>query len=72
MLRTLQRPIALILLPLSLYYSTGCTSVKSVPAVEAQPPTEDSIEGVTTLAGMRDDFDAAGPIQATRSTPRSS
>ena len=63
MLRTLQRPIALILLPLSLYYSTGCTSVKSVPAVEAQPPTEDTIEGVTTLAGTGYDFDSAGAIR---------
>ncbi len=63
MLRPLQRPIALILLPLSLYYSTGCTSVKPVPAVEAQPPTEDSIEGVTTLAGIGYDFDSAAAIR---------
>jgi hypothetical protein len=63
MLRTLQRPIALILLPLSLVLSTGCTSVRVVPAVEAQPPTEDTIAGVTTLAGLGYEFDSSGAIR---------
>jgi hypothetical protein len=63
MLRTLQRPIALILLPLSLFFSTGCTSVRIVPAVEAEPPTEDDIVGVTTLAGLGFEFDSAGMIR---------
>jgi hypothetical protein len=63
MLRTLQRPIALILFPLSLLFSTGCTSVRVVPAVEAQPPTEDDIAGVTTLAGLGYEFDSSGAIR---------
>jgi hypothetical protein len=63
MLRTLQRPIALILLPLTLCFSTGCTSVKVVPAVEAEPPTEDNIAGVTTLAGLGYEFDSSGAIR---------
>jgi len=62
MLRTLQRPIALILLPFSLLSSTGCTSVQQVPAVEAEPPTQDDIAGVTTLDGKGYDFDSWGAI----------
>jgi hypothetical protein len=63
MLRNLQRPIALVLLPFSLLFSSGCTSVKEVPAVEAQPPTEDNIVGVTTLAGAGFEFDSSGTIR---------
>jgi hypothetical protein len=63
MLRTLQRPIAFILLPLTLCFSTGCTSVKGVPAVEAEPPTEDNIAGVITLAGRDIEFDSSGIIR---------
>ena len=63
MLRVLQRPIALVLLPVLLLSSTGCTSVKSVPAVEAQPPTQDNIEGVVTRAGRDIRFDGEGVIR---------
>ena len=63
MLRSLQRPIALVLLPFLLLFSIGCTSVKSVPAVEAEPPTDDAIEGVVTHAGREIRFDEAGVIR---------
>ena len=63
MLRSVQRPIALVLLPLLLFFSTGCSSVRSVPAVEAEPPTEDAIEGVTTRAGREIRFDGEGVIR---------
>ena len=62
MLRILQRPIALILLPLSLFSFTGCSSVTKVPAVEAEPPTHDHLVGVTTLDGHDIRFDVAGTI----------
>jgi hypothetical protein len=52
-----------MLLPLSLFFSTGCTSVSIVPAVETEPPTEDDIAGVTTLAGLGFEFDSAGMIR---------
>ncbi|HEY7480731.1 MAG TPA: hypothetical protein VH680_09495 [Gemmatimonadales bacterium] len=64
MLRMLQRPLALVLLPLTLLSATGCTSVRRVPAVEAQPPTEDTIVGITTLAGAGFEFDDPGTIRA--------
>ncbi|HEY8258801.1 MAG TPA: hypothetical protein VIG08_14180 [Gemmatimonadales bacterium] len=63
MLRTLQRPIALILLPFSLFYSTGCSSVHKVPSVEAEPPTRDHLVGVTTTAGNDIKFDETGAIR---------
>src|SRR5215213_6388937 len=63
MLRSVQRPIALVLLPLLLLFSTGCTSVKSVAAVEAQPPTKEHVEGVVTLDGRDIRFDRQGIIR---------
>ena len=62
MLRTLQRPIALILLPIFLVFSTGCTSVQRVPVAEAAPPTEERLVGITTLAGSNIEFDSDGTI----------
>lgn len=62
MLRTLQRPIALILLPIFLAFSTGCTSVQRVPVAEAAPPTEERLVGITTLAGSDIEFDSDGTI----------
>ena len=63
MLRSLQRPIALVLLPFLLFFSTGCSSLRSVPAVEAQPPTDDAIEGVVTLNGHDIRFVEKGVIR---------
>jgi hypothetical protein len=63
MLRSVQRPIALVLLPLLLLFSTGCTKAKSVPAVEAQPPTKEYVEGVVTLDGRDIRFDRRGIIR---------
>jgi hypothetical protein len=63
MLRPLQRPIAVVLLPFLLLFSTGCTTVRSVPAVEAQPPTEETIEGVVTRDGRDIRFDGPGVIR---------
>jgi hypothetical protein len=63
MLHSLQRPIALVLLPISLFFSTGCTYVHQTPATEAEPPTRDYLAGVTTLAGRDIDFDKAGAIR---------
>jgi hypothetical protein len=62
MLRTLQRPIALALLPIFLLHSVACTSVQKVPSVEAEPPTKDHLVGVTTLAGTDIKFDGDGAI----------
>ena len=62
MLHRLQRPIALILLPTSLFLSSGCTSVHRVPAAEAAPPTQENIAGVTTLAGRDIEFDSAAVV----------
>ena len=63
MLHTLQRPIAIALLPISLFYFTGCSTVHKVPAVEAEPPTRDHLVGVTTLAGTDIKFDKDGAIR---------
>ena len=62
MLHRLQRPIALILLPTALFFSTGCTSVHRVPVTEAAPPTQEHLAGVTTLAGRDIEFDSAAVI----------
>jgi len=58
MLRTLQRPIARVLLPIFLVFSTGCTSVQRVPVAEVAPPTEELLVGITTLAGSNIEFDS--------------
>ena len=63
MLNSLQRPIALMLLPFTLLVSTGCTSVHRVPPTEAEPPTQDKLVGVTTLAARDIKFDAAGIVR---------
>src|SRR5215213_2216830 len=62
MLQSLQRPIALILLPASMLVSSGCTSVHRVPATEVPAPTEERLAGITTLAGRDFEFDSAGVI----------
>ncbi len=64
MLPSLQRPIALVLLPLFLIESTGCSSTHRVGAVEAAPPTQEALVGITTLAGQEIAFDREGSIQA--------
>lgn len=64
MLRNLQRPIALILLPCTLLFASGCSSVRSVPRVEAEPPTVDHLKGVTTLDGLVLRFDQDAVIRA--------
>src|SRR5512141_258986 len=58
----LQRTISGVLLPLFAYFSTGCSTVRQVPAVEAQPPTQEYLAGVTTLAGREVKFDREGAI----------
>ena len=63
MLRFLQRPIALVLLPLFLLESTACTSVQRVTAGEAAPPTEERLVGITTLVGQDIKFDGDGVIR---------
>ena len=63
MLRALQRPIALILLPLTLASSSGCTSVHRVPATEAAPPTRDRLVGVTTIDGRELKFDRTAAVR---------
>jgi hypothetical protein len=63
MLRALQRPIALVLLPVTLVSSSGCRSTRRIPAVEAEPPTRDRLVGITTLAGREIKFDAAGSVR---------
>lgn len=64
MLRRLQRPIALLLLPCTALLATGCTSTRSVPRVDAEPPTVDRVEGVTTLDGLTVKFDSRGLVRA--------
>ena len=63
-LHVLQRPIALILLPLFLLETTGCTSVHRVAAVDTAPPTEERLVGITTVAAQDIDFDGNGEIRA--------
>ncbi len=62
MSRLLQRMISAVLLPLFLVYSTGCSSIRKVPAVEAAPPTQEHLAGVTTLDGTEVKFDERGTI----------
>lgn len=63
MRRSLQRSIALLLLPVFLLESTGCHHVEELPAVEAQPPTQADIVGVTTRAGQDISFDSPATIR---------
>jgi hypothetical protein len=62
--RHLQRTMAAVLLPLFLFYATGCSSIRKVPAVEAAPPTQEHLAGVTTLDGTEVKFDQRGVIDA--------
>jgi hypothetical protein len=64
MLRHLQRPTALLLLPLFLLEAIGCSSVTRVQAVPGAPPTPDHIVGITTLDGQDIEFDGNGVIRA--------
>ena len=63
MLRSLQRPLALLLLPLFLLETASCSSVNRIPAVAGAPPTEDHLVGITTLAGEDIEFDREGVIR---------
>lgn len=63
MLRHLQRPIALVLLPLFLLESSGCSGVTKAPAATTTPSSQDHLVGVTTLAGEDIQFDGEGVIR---------
>jgi hypothetical protein len=60
--RPLQRTPFVVVLSLLLLLSSGCTSVRKIPAVEPAPPTEGRLVGVTTLAGTEVAFDEQGVI----------
>ena len=44
--RCLQRIVSAALLPLYVVFSSGCTSIRQVPAVETSPPTEEYLQSV--------------------------
>ena len=60
--RCLQRTVSAVLLPWYFVCSSGCTSIRQVPAVETSPPTEEYLAGVTTLAAQDIRFDRRGSI----------